>query len=267
MIAKIIALGLAVALAGFSAEATFKKTRLVTVEKSKQKFVDVQLRVGDNGIVIAEKKTSAVRAEIPYSRIKSISYEMSKRRRTSEGAVIMLASLGAGAVVMLTKSKSHWLTIETGEDGALSETVLQLHKDEYGPAIAALEASGGKPVTILTDKEGKVNPTAGSKNVDEIVPYPVSHVRAALKPAMEKFACRVTDEEDDKVECKRARVANEATGGGNEKITVKLRAEGASTRVTVETGKGFIGRLGKKNWSEPIFEEMKKNLESLSAKL
>ena len=43
-------------------------------------------------------------------------------------------------------------------------------------------------------------------------------------------------------------------------MTVKLSAKGSETRVEIKTGKGFVGRVGKKNWSTPIFDEMMKTL-------
>jgi hypothetical protein len=39
-----------------------------------------------------------------------------------------------------------------------------------------------------------------------------------------------------------------------------LEAQGSKTRVQIKTGKGFYGRLGKKDWSIPIYQLMIKNL-------
>jgi len=51
-------------------------------------------------------------------------------------------------------------------------------------------------------------------------------------------------------------------GSGGEKVKVKLSAKGSETRVKISTGKGFVGRVGKKNWSTPIFDEMMRILKS-----
>ena len=255
----LIGLMLSLALTGFADSASFKKTKLEIIEKNKQKFIDVELRIEEKKVVVVEKKHSSVRVEIPYSQIKNINYEMAKRRRIGEGAAVAALSLGAGAILMLTKTKSHWLTIEHEEGGELKETAFRLHKDEYGPVIATLEESSGKPVTILANVE---HPAAGSKNTEEVVPYPADQVRAALKQSMEKYACRITNEKDDKIECKRGRGNFEAPqGGGGEKVTAKLKVDDSSTRVKIKTGKGFVGRFGKKNWSTPIFKEMVRILE------
>ncbi len=255
----LIGLVFSLALNTFADSASFKKTKLEIIEKNKQKFIDVELRIEDQKIVVVEKKRSSVRVEIPYSQIKNINYEMARRRRISEGAAVAVLSLGAGAVLMLTKTKSHWLTIEHEKGTELKETAFRLHKDEYGPVIAVLEEKSGKPVTILANVE---HPAAGSKNMEEIVPYLVDQVRTALKRSMEKYSCRVTKEEDDKIECKRGRGNYEAPqGGGGEKVTAKLKIDDSSTRVKIKTGKGFVGRFGKKNWSTPIFKEMMRILE------
>ncbi len=43
--------------------------------------------------------------------------------------------------------------------------------------------------------------------------------------------------------------------------TGTLEAQGAKTHVRIWTGKGFAGRVGKHNWSTPIYEEMMKTLQ------
>jgi hypothetical protein len=40
-----------------------------------------------------------------------------------------------------------------------------------------------------------------------------------------------------------------------------LKAKGDQTRVRIWTGKGFEGRVNKKNWSTPIYQGMMKILE------
>jgi hypothetical protein len=43
----------------------------------------------------------------------------------------MVASLGAGAIVMLTKSKTHWLYIDFHEQSNAKSVVLRMDKNEY----------------------------------------------------------------------------------------------------------------------------------------
>jgi hypothetical protein len=245
-----------------SAQVSFKKTHLLTVERSKQSLVAVNLLVYDDKLVLTDHKTGADRLTVPFAGLQSMSYEMAKRHRVAEGAALMGLSMGAGAVLMFTKTKSHWIAIEYREADHKQTAVIQLHKDEYGPAIAALESKARQKIEILTEKESRVNPTIQSENLEETVTYPLDRVRPAVKTAMERYGCTIASEKADRVECKRGRSYNEATGGGGEKITARLNSEGTSTRIRIETGKGVVGRLGKKNWSTPIFNEMKKQLDA-----
>ena len=61
----------------------------------------------------------------------------------------MIASLGAGAIVMLTKSKSHWFTIEYHEENAPKTLVLRLDKSEYKQVLKVATTSTGKDVANL----------------------------------------------------------------------------------------------------------------------
>ncbi len=242
--------------ASFAQTASFERTRLQILDKGKQELIDVDFQVGEDKAVIVDKRNATVLFEIPYTEIKSISYDGARNRRSELGPL-----LGIGA--LFSKSTSHWLFIEYAEGDATSEPVLQFHKDEFEQVIAALEARTGQPVTILT--KSRINPTEGSKNVKEVVPHSVERIRLALKPAMEMYGCQITKDEDDKMECKRGRNENRAGQGcGGEKVTGKFKAEGSSTRVEIKTGKGFMGMACKKNWSTPMFNEMMKNLASTS---
>ena len=46
-------------------------------------------------------------ATIPYDKIEKLSYEYSEKHRITQGAIVMVASLGVGAMVMLTNSEGH----------------------------------------------------------------------------------------------------------------------------------------------------------------
>src|SRR2546430_45247 len=59
------------------------------------------VRVGDNNY-----------AEVPYAAVDKLSYEFSKKHRVTTGAFVMVLWIPAGAVVMLTKSKSHWMYVD-----------------------------------------------------------------------------------------------------------------------------------------------------------
>lgn len=246
---------------GHAEGTTFSKIKYSSLKQPKE--VDVILSITDSKILIKAKgkKGSGIDMEIPYSSIEAMSYELAARHRVAEGAAVMALSLGAGAILMATKTKSHWLDIQYHEGDAKQLTVLQLDKSEYKAVIAALEAKTGKHIAVLDSKNSPLNPVVGSKNMDQVVPFGREKVAAALKSAMETEGCKVTEAKEGRIECKRARGGSERTGFGGEKVTVTLEAKTDQTRVRIQTGKGVVGRLGKKNWSSAIYEEMMKNLQ------
>jgi hypothetical protein len=131
--------------------------------------------------------------------------------------------------------------------------VHELEPDTRAAWIKTLEAA-----TIDSD-----NKSAAPEDVDSTIPYDMEKVMAALKPAMESMNCNVKEATATRVECKRPRVyANsQHAGSGGESVTAELEAQGNQTRIHITTGKGFYGRLGKVNWSTPIYQQMLKNLQ------
>jgi hypothetical protein len=67
----------------------------------------------------------------------------------------MVASLGAGAIVMLTKSKSHWLYIDFHEQNVAKSVVLRMDKNEYHQIFDAVKTHTGKEVEFLGDAKEK----------------------------------------------------------------------------------------------------------------
>jgi hypothetical protein len=115
-------------------------------------------------------------------------------------------------------------------------------------------------VQSLNQEKGKDDPTKGSKDVDQTIPYPMDKTIEAAKQALATYGCNIKKERSDYLECTRDRHVGVIVGSGGEKVAVKLSAKGSETRVEIKTGKGFVGRVGKKNWSTPIFDEMMKTL-------
>lgn len=106
----------------------------------------------------------------------------------------------------------------------------------------------------------ETDPSKGSKDVDQTIAYPMDKVLDAAKQSLATYGCSIKKEKTDYLECTRDRHVGVFVGSGGEKVKVKLSAKGSETRVQISTGKGFVGRLGKKNWSTPIFDEMMKVL-------
>ncbi len=101
---------------------------------------NMQIRVSDRDLVT-----------IPYENLDKFSYEYTKKHRITQGAIVMVASLGAGAIVMLTKSKSHWLYIDYREQNSAKSVVLRLDKSDYKKIIEAVKTHTGKDVEMLGD--------------------------------------------------------------------------------------------------------------------
>ena len=102
--------------------------------------------------------------------------------------------------------------------------------------------------------------SVGAEDVDEVVPFEMDKVMAALKPAMESADCSVKEATETRVECKRPRHTQDNRVYGGESVTAVLEAQGSKTHVVITTGKGFYGRLVKSNWSIPIYQALMKSL-------
>ena len=128
--------------------------------------------------------------------------------------------------------------------------------------VLTLNVVYAQAVQPASQAQEKDDPSKGSKDIDQTVAYPMDKVLVAAKLALATYGCNVKQkkEKTDYLECTRDRHVGVFVGSGGEKVTVKLSAKGNETRVVVKTGKGFVGRLGKKNWSTPIFDEMMKTL-------
>src|SRR6266403_1083177 len=61
----------------------------------------------------------------------------------------------AGAIVMLTKSKSHWLYIDFHEQNAPKSVVLRMDKNNYKNICASVKTHTGKEVQGLEDDKAK----------------------------------------------------------------------------------------------------------------
>jgi hypothetical protein len=115
------------------------------------KQTDAKLIFSDSNKDVVINVASRDMLTIPYDQLDKFSYEYTKKHRITQGAVVMVASLGAGAVVMLTQSKSHWLYIDYHEQNAPRSVVLRMDKNEYKHIFEAIKTHTGKDVEILGD--------------------------------------------------------------------------------------------------------------------
>lgn len=144
---------LASAMVASAGEMAFRKTKLADV-KGKQANADLVFNDVTKAMIVNVAGDHNI-ATIPYESIDKLSYEFSKQHRIKQGAIVMVASLGAGAIVMLTKSKSHWLTIEYREANVPKTLVLRLDKSEYKEVLAIARTATGKEIAFVNDADKK----------------------------------------------------------------------------------------------------------------
>jgi hypothetical protein len=126
----------------------FHESRIVD-RKQRQVHADLIFNHDTQSIVVRVADNNF--AEVPYAAVDKLSYEFSRKHRITEGAFVMVLWVPAGAVVMLTKSKSHWLYVDYKQDGVPKQLVVRLHKKEYRNALAAARTETGKDVANILD--------------------------------------------------------------------------------------------------------------------
>jgi hypothetical protein len=148
-----------------AADATF---RGVKVTDAKGKQTDATLTFSDNSKEMVVRVSDKDFMTIPYDQLDKVSYEYTKKHRVAQGAIVMAASLGAGAIVMMTKSKSHWLYIDFHEQNVPKNLVLRMDKNQYKSICEAVKTHTGKEVEFPKDggerakKEEKKKKDSGS---------------------------------------------------------------------------------------------------------
>ena len=136
----------------FGEETAFDGVKLAD---AKGKQAEARLVFSDNNKNLVVQVADRNAVTIPYEQLDKFSYEYTKKHRITQGAVVMVASLGAGAIVMLTKSKSHWLYIDFHEQNVPKTLVLRMDKKEYKRIFDAVKLHTGKQVEFLGDANGK----------------------------------------------------------------------------------------------------------------
>jgi hypothetical protein len=121
----------------------------VKLADARGKQTEASLTFSDSTKAMVVRVADRDVATIPYDKIDKLSYEFSKKHRITQGAIVMVASLGAGAVVMLTKSKSHWLYVDYHQDSGASTLVLRMDKKNYKQIIETANELTGKQVEDL----------------------------------------------------------------------------------------------------------------------
>ncbi len=140
--------------------------RKVKVADAKGKQADANLIFSDNSKKVIVRVADRDFVIIPYDQLDKVSYEYTKKHRITAGALVMLASLGAGAVVMLDivqePRAATWITTNKIFRKVV---VLRMDKKEYKDIIAAFTSHTGKDVDYLgkADKKQHKEHTQGNQ--------------------------------------------------------------------------------------------------------
>lgn len=120
----------------------------IKVPDSKGKEVNATLTFSDRHKAVEIRPVKGNAVTIPYSEIDRCAYEYTKQHRITEGSVAAVP-IGLGAVLMLTKSKSHWLEIDYEEQNIRKAYVLRMDKHDYLRILQAFEDHTGKNPEVL----------------------------------------------------------------------------------------------------------------------
>ena len=126
--------------------------RRVKVPNLKGKEVKGVLTLSDTDKAVEVRPVKGAAVNIPYSEIGKCTYEFTKRHRIND-LTIATAPVGVGAVLMITKYKSHWLEIDYRERDIPEVFVVHMHKREYIRILEALKAHTGIDAEILGNAE------------------------------------------------------------------------------------------------------------------
>jgi hypothetical protein len=156
-------------------ELAFKTVHMAIPDGKKEIERPVDLTFSDSREVVVRQK-GEVLATIPYDEITHVEYDFAKHHRIRTGAVVMVASLGAGAVVMLTSSTKHWLEFQYHHENQNRVVLLRLDKKDYRAVIAATEARTGKAVTRTAHSVDKDKQKRNQERGDEKDTQPDANV-------------------------------------------------------------------------------------------
>jgi hypothetical protein len=129
---------------GFSEDDSFH----VKVPDPKGRQIKAQLTLSDHDKAVEVRPVKGNAVSIPYSEIDKFSYEYTKKHRVTDGTIIT-APIGVGAVLMLTKYKSHWLEIDYHDQDIPKAFVVRMDKHDYIHILDAVKSHTGKDAEIL----------------------------------------------------------------------------------------------------------------------
>jgi hypothetical protein len=96
----------------------------------------------DNQILLMKEKSILV--TIPASAVTEISYGQDVHRRVGTAIGLAVISLGIGALMLLSKSKKHYVGLTWDDNGKKGGAAFQADKNDYRGILAGLEGITGK---------------------------------------------------------------------------------------------------------------------------
>ena len=118
--------------------------------------VKAVLTFSDNDKAVEVRPAKGAAVSIPYAEIDKFSYEFTRKHRINDASIVT-APIGVGAVMMLTRSKDHWLQIDYREQDVPKTYVVRMDKHEYLHILDAVKSHTGKDTEVLgnADKRRK----------------------------------------------------------------------------------------------------------------
>lgn len=127
-------------------ETSFRRVKIPDLSGRQTKAV---LTFSDDHKALELRPSKGDAVNISYSQIDKCSYEFTRKHRVSASTIVLAATTGVGAVVMLTKSRSHWLEVAYHDQDAPKILVLRMDKHNYVRILEALKSHTGIDAEIL----------------------------------------------------------------------------------------------------------------------
>jgi hypothetical protein len=127
-------------------ETSFNRVNVPDPKGNQRKAI---LTFSDNDKAIEIRPAKGTGVDIPYAQIDRFSYEFTRKHRIKQGAIVLPAAIAPGAIIMMTRSKSHWLEIDYFDQQIPKACVVRMDKRDYLHILDAVKAHTGKDAQIL----------------------------------------------------------------------------------------------------------------------
>lgn len=102
----------------------------------------IKLYINSDAIRISKDKADLV--TVPSAAITEISYGQDVHRRIGAAIGLAVISLGIGALMLLAKSKKHYIGLTWDDNGKKGGAAFQADKNDYRGVLAGIEGVTGK---------------------------------------------------------------------------------------------------------------------------